>query len=78
MTAALGVRMTNELDTLGVEEHEVRPDSPGRNVLIGVIGLVLVIAALIPLSYGAVWVGSAVYAGVVALVNGGAPELPTG
>ncbi len=70
--------MTNDLDTLGVEEHEVGPDSAGRNVLIGVVGLALVIAALIPLSYGAVWVGSAVYAAVVALVTGGAPELPTG
>lgn len=73
----LGVHMTNELDTLGVEEHEVRPDSTGRNVLIGVIGLVLVVAALIPLTYGAIWVGSAVYAGVVALVSGGTP-VPTG
>jgi hypothetical protein len=64
--------MTDDLDRLGVEADEVRHDSAGRNVLIGVIGLILAIGALIPLTIGAVWVGSIVYAGVVALVAGGA------
>ncbi len=62
--ADLGVHMSDEFDTLGVEATEVRPDSAGRNVLIAVIGLVLAVAALIPLTWGAIWVGSIVYAGV--------------
>ena len=67
--------MTDDLDRLGVQADEVRHDSAGRNVLIGVIGLILAIGALIPLTIGAVWVGSIVYAGVVALVAGGAAAL---
>ena len=63
--------MTDDLDTLGVQADEVQPDSPGRNVLIGVIGIVLVIAALIPLAYGAVWVGTIVYAAVASFLSGG-------
>lgn len=67
--------MSDEFDSLGVEAREVRRDSAGRNVVIAVIGLVLVIAALIPLTYGAIWVGSIVYAGVVSFLTGGpAPE----
>ena len=67
--------MSDEFDSLGVEASEVRRDSAGRNVVIAVIGLVLVIAALIPLTYGAIWVGSIVYAGVVSVLTGGpAPE----
>jgi hypothetical protein len=62
--------MSDDLTTLGVEAGEVRPDSAGRNVLIGVIGLVLAIGALIPLTIGAFWVGSLVYASVLALLNG--------
>ena len=67
--------MTDDLDTLGVQADEVQPDSPGRNVLIGVIGIVLVIAALIPLAYGAVWVGTIVYAAVASFLSGGAPTV---
>lgn len=67
--------MDDDLNTLGVEAGEVRPDSAGRNVLIGVIGLVLVIGALVPLTIGAFWVGSFVYAGVLSLLNG-APADP--
>jgi hypothetical protein len=66
--------MSDDLNTLGVEAGEVRPDSPGRNVLIGVIGLVLVIGALIPLTIGAFWVGSFVYASVLSLLNGAPAE----
>ena len=66
--------MSDDLNTLGVEAGEVKPDSPGRNVLIGVIGLVLVIGALVPLTIGAFWVGSIVYAGVVSLLNGAPAE----
>ena len=62
--------MTDDLDTLGVEADEVQPDSAGRNVVIGVIGIVLVIAALIPLTYGAIWVGTIVYASVVSFLSG--------
>jgi hypothetical protein len=62
--------MSDDLNTLGVEAGEVKPDSPGRNVLIGVIGRVLVIGALVPLTIGAFWVGSFVYAGVLSLLNG--------
>ena len=69
--------MPDELHELGVEETEVRRDSAGRNVLIAGIGLVLVIAALIPLTYAAIWVGSVVYAGIVAFFTGGpTPEVP--
>ena len=74
--ADLGVHMSDDLDRLGVEATEVRHDSAGRNVLIAVIGLVLAVAALIPLTWGAIWIGSIVYAGVVAFFTGGpAPEV---
>jgi hypothetical protein len=63
--------MADDLHSLGVEATEVRHDSAGRNVLIAVIGLVLVVAALIPLTYGAIWVGTVVYAGVVSFLTGG-------
>ena len=64
--------MTDDLDSLGVEAADVRPDSTRRNVLIGVIGLLLVIGGLVPLTIGAFWVGSIVYAGIVSFL-GGAP-----
>ena len=74
--ADLGVHMSDDLDALGVEATEVRHDSAGRNVLIAVIGLVLAVAALIPLTWGAIWIGSIVYAGVVAFFTGGpTPEV---
>jgi hypothetical protein len=66
---------TDDLDSLGMEAVEVR-DSVGRNVAIAVIGLVVVLAALVPLLYGAVWVGSIVYAAVVAFLSGGPAALP--
>jgi len=69
--AALGVHMTDDLDSLGVDAGDVRPDSTGRNVVIGVIGLLLVIGALVPLTIGAIWVGSYAYAAVMSLVDGG-------
>jgi hypothetical protein len=64
------------LDSLGVEAVEVH-DSAARNVVIAVIGLVLVIAALVPLVYGAIWVGSIVYAAVMSFLTGG-PGEPAG
>jgi hypothetical protein len=67
---------TDGLDSLGMEAVEVR-DSVGRNVAIAVIGLVIVLAALVPLLYGAVWVGSIVYAAVVSFLSGG-PAAPPG
>lgn len=67
----------DDLDTLGVEADEVRPDSAGRNVLIAVIGLALVIGALIPLTIGALYVGSFLFASVTAFVDGtGGGSLP--
>jgi hypothetical protein len=41
-----------------------------------VIGLVLVVAALVPLAYGAVWAGSILYAAVLSFLAGGSAELP--
>ena len=64
------------LDALGVEAVEVR-DPVGRNVAIAVVGLVLVIAALVPLVYGAIWVGSIVWAAVMSFLTGG-PADPAG
>lgn len=69
--------MSDGYDSLGVEATEVR-DSTGRNVLIAVIGLVLVVGALIPLTYGAIWVGSLAYAAVVWFLTGGAGLPPDG
>ena len=67
----------DDLDTLGVEADEVRPDSAGRNVLIAVVGLALVIGALIPLTIGALYVGSFLFASVAAFVDGtGGGSLP--
>lgn len=62
--------MTDDLDTLGVEADEVRPDSAGRNVLIAGIGLALVIGALIPLTIGALYVGSLAWVGIASLLDG--------
>lgn len=63
--------MTHDLDTLGIEADEVRPDSAGRNVLIAVVGLALVIGALIPLTIAALYFGAIAWAGVASLVDGG-------
>ena len=60
----------------GVEAEEVQPESTGRNVAIGVVGIVIVLAALIPISIGALYVGSLVYASVVAFLSGGAGTTP--
>jgi hypothetical protein len=64
--------MTDDLEALGLGAGEVRQDSAGRNVLIGVVGLVLVIGALVPLTIGALYVGSLVFAGIASLLNGSA------
>jgi len=69
--------MSDGYDSLGVEATEVR-DPAGRNVLIAVIGLVLVVGALIPLTYGAIWVGSIAYAAAVWFLTGGAGLPPDG
>ncbi len=70
LLAGLGVRMTDDLETLGLGAGEVRNDPAGRNVVIGVVGLVLVIGALVPLTIGALYVGSLVFAGITSLLNG--------
>ncbi|HEX6366906.1 MAG TPA: hypothetical protein VF000_12250 [Agromyces sp.] len=67
--------MPDDLATLGVEAEDVQPESTGRNVAIGTVGLVLVIAGLVPLAIGAIWVGSYVWAAMASLVMGGpAPQ----
>jgi hypothetical protein len=68
--------MPDDLATLGIEAQDVQPESTGRNVAIGTVGLVLVIAGLVPLAIGAIWVGSYVWAAVASLMTGG-PALPT-
>ena len=60
----------SDLDTLGVEADEVRPDSAGRNVLIAVVGLALVIGALIPLTIGALYLCSFLWVGIASLLDG--------
>ena len=62
--------MTDDLDTLGIEADEVRPDSAGRNVLIAVVGIAIVIGALIPLTIGALYVGSFAFAGIASFLDG--------
>ncbi|WP_173922776.1 hypothetical protein [Agromyces sp. Marseille-P2726] len=69
--------MPDDLATLGVEAEDVQPESTGRNVAIGTVGLVLVIAGLVPLAIGAIWVGSYVWAAVASLLTGG-PGVPSG
>lgn len=61
--------MTDDLETLGLGAGEVRQDSAGRNVLIGVVGLVLATAALVPLTIGALYVGSLVFSGIASLLE---------
>lgn len=61
--------MTDDLETLGLGAGEVRHDSAGRNVLIGVVGLVLATAALVPLTIGALYVGSFVFSGIASLLD---------
>jgi hypothetical protein len=69
---------SDDLDALGVQAVEVREYSPGRNAAIAVVGLVLVVAALVPLAAGAVWAGSIVYAAVLAFLSGGTGLEPAG
>ena len=62
--------MTDDLDTLGVAADDVRPESAGRNVLIAVVGIAIVIGALIPLTIGALYIGSFAFAGIASLLDG--------
>ena len=63
--------MPDDLATLGVEARDVQPDSTGRNVAIGAVGLVVVIACLVPLAIGGIWVVSMIYAALVSWLTGG-------
>ncbi|MEI5584379.1 MULTISPECIES: hypothetical protein [unclassified Agromyces] len=65
------------IDALGVEAVEVH-DSAARNVVIAVVGLVVVVAALVPIVYGAIWVGSIAYAAVVSFLTGAWGAEPAG
>ncbi|GAA4066641.1 hypothetical protein AVP42_01842 [Agromyces sp. NDB4Y10] len=65
---------TDGIDALGVDAVEVH-DSAARNAWIAVVGIAVVIAALVPLVYGAVWVGSIVYAAVLSFLTGGPAEV---
>ena len=69
---------SDDLDALGVQAVEVREYSPGRNVAIAVVGLVLVMVALVPIAAGAVWAGSIVYAAVLSFLSGGSGLEPAG
>ncbi|WP_394554273.1 hypothetical protein ACDF64_06720 [Agromyces sp. MMS24-JH15] len=59
----------DEYQELGVEATEVRDENVGRDVAIGVGGILVVIAALIPLAAVAVTVGGVVIASVAAFAQ---------
>ncbi|MDQ0577809.1 hypothetical protein [Agromyces albus] len=67
----------SELDQLlggEIEAGEVAPESTPRNIAISVIGVAIIIAALIPISAAALWVGSLVIASTVSFFE----AAPTG
>lgn len=55
------------IDEFGLETTEVRAESTGRNLAIGIGGIVIVIAAAIPITWGLLTVGTAtwVYGSIV-------------
>lgn len=63
--------MPEDLDAIGVETTDVAPDSTTLNVVIGVVGLIFLVAALIPLTAGALWVGSIAFAAGRAIFGDG-------
>ncbi|MFE6964562.1 hypothetical protein ACFVAJ_05575 [Agromyces sp. NPDC057679] len=61
------------IDELGLTASEVRPESTGRNLAIGIGGVLLVIAAGIPVVW-AILVGVTAVVPVVARMLGGPAE----
>lgn len=51
---------------------EVEPESTPKNIVIAVVGILVVIAALIPITYAALTIGSVVFASLSSFLNGGA------
>ncbi|MCD5344975.1 hypothetical protein PX701_09460 [Agromyces sp. H3Y2-19a] len=58
------------IDEFGLEATEVRAESTGRDIAIGVGGILVVIAAAIPLTWGVLTVGTAAYALVSGMLAG--------
>ncbi|MDQ0894576.1 hypothetical protein [Agromyces ramosus] len=51
---------------------EVEPESTPKNIVIAVVGILVVIAALIPITYAALTIGSVVFASLSSFLSGGA------
>lgn len=54
---------------------EVQPESTPKNIVIAVVGILVVIAALIPITYAALTFGSVLFASVSSFLDGGAAGL---
>ena len=61
--------------TEALAADEVEPDSTPKNIVIAVVGILLVIAALIPITYAALTIGSVVFASLSSMLNGGAADV---
>jgi hypothetical protein len=73
----------SEIEHTSAAEHElelaealagdqVEPESTPKNIVIAVVGILVVIAALIPITYFALTIGSVVFASVSSFLSGGA------
>ncbi|GAA1779327.1 hypothetical protein [Agromyces lapidis] len=60
------------IEEIGLETTEVRPESTGRDIAIGVGGIIVVIAAAIPIVWGLLAVGTMAYALVSGMLAGSA------
>ncbi len=69
MTHTQQVRERNEELAVALAVGEVEPESTSKNIVIAVVGILVVIAALIPVTYFALTIGSVVFAGVTSLLN---------
>ena len=58
------------IEELGLETSEVRAESTGRNLAIGIGGILVVIAAAIPITWGLLTVGAGVWVYVSTLLVG--------
>jgi len=54
---------------------EVEPESTPKNIIIAVVGILVVIAALIPITYAALTIGSVVFASLSSFLDGAAAGL---
>ena len=64
------------IEELGLTTSEVRPESTGRDIAIGVGGILMVIAAAIPITWGLLTVGTMAYALVSGFLTGQALAEP--